>query len=174
VSSLPGLFSFVSHQGKIMLLIHPKVSLASVEVFIKFAANFLETEGSLIEAATEACSEPRRAEAEAFFMENGFDKATVTTQYLEQCAAACGWHKQVLRPRNTFKDMLECIKQYGDGLVTEGELIMAVQMVPHQVVACILYNQLPLPVHRKCSLADWDDAIYGAAEKGTPPKTIWG
>ncbi len=155
-----------------MLLTTPKVSLAAIEVFIKFAANFLETEGSLIEAATEACSTPRRAEAEAFFMKNGFDEATITPQYLEQCAAACGWHKQVLRPRNTFKDMLDCIKQYGDGLVTEGELILAVQMVPHQVVACSLYNQLPLPVHRKVSLADWDDNIADAAENGTPPKAL--
>ena len=63
-----------------MLLTTPKVSLAAIEVFIKFAANFLETEGSLIEAATEACSALRRAEAKAFFVENGFDEATVTPQ----------------------------------------------------------------------------------------------
>ena len=156
-----------------MLLTTPKVSLAAIEVFIKFAANFLETEGSLIEAATEACSALRRAEAKAFFVENGFDEATVTPQYLEQCAAACGWHKQVLRPRNTFKDMLDCIKQYDDGLVTKGELIMALQMVPHQVVACSLYNSLPLPLHRKASLADWDDSIAGDVEKGVPPKAPW-
>ena len=155
-----------------MLLTTPKVSLAAIEVFIKFAANFLETEGSLIEAATEACSTPRRAEAEAFFMENGFDGATVTTQYLEKCASACGWHTQVLRPRNTFKDMLDCIKQYDDGLVTKGELIMALQMVPHQVAACSLYNQLPLPLHRKASLADWDDSIACDVEKGVPPKVL--
>lgn len=155
-----------------MLLTTPKVSLAAIEVFIKFAANFLETEGSLIEAATEACSTPRRAEAEAFFMKNGFDGATVTTQYLEQCAAACGWHKQVLRPYRTFDDMLRCIQQHSDGLLTDGELIMALQMVPHQVVACSLYNHLPLPVHRKVSLADWDDNIADAAEKGTPPKAL--
>ena len=156
-----------------MLITTPKVSIAAIEVFIKFAANFLETEDSLIEAATEACSALRDAEAKAFFMENGFDKSIVTTQFLEDCAIACGWHKQVLRPRNTFKDMLDCIKQYDDGLVTKGELIMALQMVPHQVVACSLYNQLPLPLHRKASLADWDDSIAGDVEKGVPPKAPW-
>jgi hypothetical protein len=156
-----------------MLLTTPKVSLAAIEVFIKFVANLLETEGSLIEAATEACRARRRAEAKAFFVENGFDEETVTTQYLEQCAAACGWHKQVLRPRNTFKDMLDCIKQYDDGLVTEGELIMALQMMPHQVAACSLYNQLPPALHRKVSLADWDYSIACDVEKGTPPKALW-
>ena len=165
-------FCFVSHKGTIMLLTH-KVSLAAIEVFIKFVANLLETEGSLIEAATEACSEERREEAKAFFVENGFDEETVTTQYLELCAAACGWHKQVFLYRNTFKDMLDCIKQYSEGLVTEGELIMEVQMVPHQVVACSLYNQLPPALHRKASLADWDDSIASDVEKGTPPKALW-
>ena len=155
-----------------MLITTPKVSIAAIEVFIKFAANFLETEDSLIEAATEACSALRDAEAKAFFMENGFDKSIVTTQFLEDCAIACGWHKQVLRPRNTFKDMLECINQYSECLVTEGELIMALQMMPHQVAACSLYNQLPPALQRKVSLADWDDSIASDVEKGTPPKAL--
>jgi hypothetical protein len=146
--------------------------LEVISLFAQFAVRFLPAGGNLIEAATEACSEGRREEAINFFQRHGFDGAVVTGVLLEQCAQACGWHKSVLRPRNTFKDMLECIKQYGDGLVTEGELIMAVQMVPHQVVACSLYNQLPFQVYRKASLADWDESIASAAEKGTPPKAL--
>ena len=147
--------------------------LELIGLFAQFAARFLESEGTLIEAATEACSEERREEAREFFMKHGVDGVFVTQDMLERSARACGWHKSMLRPRNTFKDMLECIKQYGDGLVTEGELIMAVQMVPHQVAACSLYNQLPLPLHRKASLADWDDSIASDVEKGTPPKVLW-
>lgn len=152
-----------------MLLTTPKVSLAAIEVFIKFAANFLETEGSLIGAATEACSALRRAEAKAFFVENGFDEATVTPQYLEQCAAACGWHKQVLKPQRTFADMLECLKQHQQGLVTDGELLLVVQMVPHQIQAVITYNNLPLKLLNTVNLTDWDESISVAAERGLPP-----
>ncbi len=152
-----------------MLLVNPQVSLAAIEVFIKFVANFLETEGSLIEAANEACSTPRRAEAEAFFMSNGFDGATITTQYLEKCATACGWHKSALRPHRTFADMLECLKQHQQGLVTDGELLLVVQMVPHQVQAVITYNNLPMKLLNTVSLTDWDESISIAAERGLPP-----
>lgn len=146
--------------------------LEVISLFAQFAVRFLPSEGNLTDAATAACSEERREEAREFFMKHGVDGVFVTQEMLERGARACGWHKSALRPHNTFKDMLECIKQFSEGLVTEGELIMAVQMVPHQVVACSLYNQLPLPVHRKCSLSDWDDNIADAAEKGTPPKAL--
>lgn len=146
--------------------------LELISLFAQFAVRFLSTDCNLIEAATKACSERYREEAREFFMKHGVDGVFVTQEMLERGARACGWHKSALRPRNTFKEMLECIKQFSEGLVTEGELIMAVQMVPHQVVACNLYNQLPSSVHRKCRLSDWDDSIAGAVEKGTPPKAL--
>lgn len=147
--------------------------LADLSVFIQFAVQFLPSSGSFVATAQEACSPGRLPEAKTFFQERGYDGATITCEFLERCAVSAGWHKQVLRPRNTFKDMLDCIKQYDDGLVTKGELIMALQMVPHQVVACSLYNSLPLPLHRKASLADWDESIAGDVEKGVPPKAPW-
>lgn len=152
-----------------------KSSHSAVRTFAQFVLYIFDTASldSIKESAIEACAPHRLKEAVTFFVNRGFDSELITTQYLEQCAAACGWHKQVLRPRNTFKDMLDCIKQYDDGLVTKGELIMALQMVPHQVVACSLYNSLPLPLHRKASLADWDESIAGDVEKGVPPKAPW-
>lgn len=151
-----------------------KTSHSAVRAFAQFVLYIFDTASldSIKEAAIEACAPHRLKEAATFFVNRGFDSESITTQFLEDCSTACGWHKQVLRPRNTFKDMLGCIKQYGDGLVTEGELIMALQMVPHQAAACGLYNQLPLPLHRKASLADWDDSIACDVEKGVPPKVL--
>lgn len=150
-------------------------SHSAIRAFAQFVLYLFDTASiaSMSDAATEACAPHRRKDAVSYFVDRGFDSEEVTLQFLEDCATACGWHKRVLRPLNTFKDMLECIKQYGDGLVTEGELIMAVQMVPHQVVACSVYNQLPLALHRKASLADWDDNIACDVEKGVPPKALW-
>lgn len=143
--------------------------LEIIRLFAQFAAQFLESEGTLIEAATEACSDTRREEARNFFMKHGVDGEVVTQETLDQAAYACGWHKRSLKPHRSFQSMLEAIKQHGEGLVTDGELIMALQMVPHQVLACRLYNNLPLSVHRKVSLSEWDDDIESCAEKGTPP-----
>lgn len=143
--------------------------IEALSVFIQFAVRFLPQRYTLIEAADEACSPERFAEAQQFFMQRGFDGQDVTPQLLERCAISAGWHKQVLKPQRTFADMLECLKQHQQGLVTDGELLLAVQMVPHQVQAVITYNNLPMKLLNTVKLDAWDADIAAAAEKGVPP-----
>lgn len=140
-----------------------------LKVFVKFVAEFLGQRTTLIEAATEACDPIRREEAITFFQRHGFDGAVVTGVLLEQCAQACGWHKSVLTPQRTFAEMLECIKQHQQGLVSDGELLLALQMVPHQVKAVVAYNNLPTKLFFKVKLDAWDEDIAAAAERGVPP-----
>lgn len=150
------------------LFTRPK-QLEALSVFIQFAVRFLPERGTLIEAATEACDPHRLEEAQQFFMKYGFDGAEVTTNFLEHAAVMAGWHKRTLRPQRTFADMIECLKQHSQGLVTDGEALLAVQLSPHQVHAVIDYNRLPMKVQSKFTLAAWDDDIAMAAEKGVPP-----
>jgi hypothetical protein len=143
--------------------------LADLSVFIQFAVQFLPSSGTFVATAQEACSPGRLPEAKTFFQERGYDGATITCEFLERCAVSAGWHKQVLKPQRTFADMLECLKQHQQGLVTDGELLLVVQMVPHQVQAVITYNNLPLKLLNTVNLTDWDESISVAAERGLPP-----
>lgn len=142
-----------------------KSSHSAVRAFAQFVLYIFDTASldSIKESAIEACAPHRLKEAVTFFVNRGFASELITTQFLEECSTACGWHKQMLRPRNTFKDMLECLKQHQQGLVTDGELLLAVQMVPHQVQAVITYNNLPMKLLNTVKLDAWDADIAAAA-----------
>jgi len=99
-----------------------------------------------------------------FFMQHGYDGAEVTAPALKQCAYALGLPPS--KPLRTFADMLECVKQHQQGLVTDSELILALQCTPHQVVAVIQYSRIPYKIHSKVSLADWDEDVAMHAERG--------
>ena len=148
-----------------------KSSHSAVRAFAQFVLYIFDTAslGSIKESAIEACAPHRLKEAVTFFVNRGFDSELITTQFLEDCSTACGWHKQVLKPQRTFADMLECLKQHQQGLVTDGELLLVVQMVPHQFQAVITYNNLPMKLLNTVNLTDWDESISVAAERGLPP-----
>lgn len=129
-----------------------------LRVYLVWFSQFIEGR-SLPEAAKETCSAHNLELARTFFIQEGFDGVLVTTQLLEQAAITCGFHSEGFRPKRTFKDMLEVLEQHKQGLVTDGELILALQMVPTQVRAVVEYNSLPYKVHAKCSLADWDEQV---------------
>lgn len=56
----------------------------------------------------------------------------------------------------SFADMLECIKQHQAGVLTDSELILALQCTPNQVAALTTHSSLPYKAALKVSLSDWD------------------
>jgi hypothetical protein len=101
------------------------------------------------------------ANAAPFFMQRGYDGADITEQALTQCAYALGLSPS--KPQRTFADMLARIKQHQQGLITDSELIMALQCTPHQLTALLQYSSLPHKAQGKVSITDWD------AEEGEAP-----
>lgn len=112
--------------------------------------------------ALRLCCEPEAVRG--FFMRHGYDGAEVTAPALKQCAYALGLPPS--KPLRTFADMLECVKQHQQGLVTDSELILALQCTPHQIVAVIQYSRIPFKIHSKVSIADWDEDVAMHAERG--------
>ena len=62
----------------------------------------------------------------------------------------------------SFKDMLCALEQYRNGLLSEAELILALQCDTHQVTALIQFNKLPPAASANCSIAMWDDEVEKA------------
>lgn len=59
----------------------------------------------------------------------------------------------------TFAEMLEAIQQHREGLVSDAELIQALQCDDFQLTALRQYKALPLIVADKCSLSDFDQDV---------------
>lgn len=135
-----------------------------IRVYLVWFSQFIEGR-SFQAASAEACAPHNLEQARTKFMQEGFDGAEVTTQLLEQAAFACGWHPECFRPLRTFKDMLEVLEQHRQGLVTDGELLLAVQLVPNQVRVVVDYNRLPYKVQAKCRLSEWDGQVASSFGK---------
>lgn len=65
---------------------------------------------------------------------------------------------------NTLKDMEQILHQYRDGLLTEAETLLAVQMTRAQVPAACVHRSLPKE-YQHVSLAAWDPVLHAAARK---------
>ena len=65
---------------------------------------------------------------------------------------------------NTLKDMEQILHQYRDGLLTEAETLLAVQMTRAQVHAARVHRSLPKE-DQHVSLAAWDPVLRAAARK---------
>ena len=63
---------------------------------------------------------------------------------------------------NTLKDMEQILHQYRDGLLTEAETLLAVQMTRAQVHAAHVHRSLPKE-YQHVSLAAWDPVLHAAA-----------
>lgn len=101
------------------------------------------------------------------FMQHGFDGEVVNATMTQQLVNRV--YDVSCKPLRTFADMQECRRQYEQGLVTEGELLLALQMTPLQVDAVIAYNRLPYKVQAKHSLSDWDEDVALRTERGDIP-----
>ena len=65
---------------------------------------------------------------------------------------------------NTLKDMEQILHQYRDGLLTEAETLLAVQMTRAQVHAAHVHRSLP-GGYQHVSLAVWDHELECARRK---------
>ena len=65
---------------------------------------------------------------------------------------------------NTLKDMEQILHQYRDGLLTEAETLLAVQMTRAQVHAAHVHRSLPRE-YQHVSLAAWDHELECARRK---------
>ena len=65
---------------------------------------------------------------------------------------------------NTLKDMEQILHQYRDGLLTEAETLLAVQMTRAQVHAAHVHRSLPWG-YQHVSLAVWDHELECARRK---------
>ena len=77
---------------------------------------------------------------------------------------------------NTLKDMEQILHQYRDGLLTEAETLLAVQMTRAQVHAARVHRSLPKE-DQHVSLAAWDPVLRAAARKAhyvERPKSLAG
>lgn len=73
------------------------------------------------------------------------------------------------RALRSLAEMVEVVEQYQQGLVTSAEMILALQLTPHQVDAVIAHSQLPYAIQSRSSLADWDEEITMKQERGDAP-----
>lgn len=64
-----------------------------------------------------------------------------------------------------FADMLECIRQHQQGLLSDFELILALQCSPIQVNALLQMNALPAKVIHKTEISDWDEHVANLHER---------
>ena len=65
---------------------------------------------------------------------------------------------------NTLKDMEQILHQYRDGLLTEAETLLAVQMTRAQAHAARVHRSLPKE-YQHVSLAAWDHELECARRK---------
>jgi hypothetical protein len=105
--------------------------------------------------------------AETFFAQRGWDMSAVTSEALTDAAISVGF--VINPPARSFADMLECIKQHGQGLVSDTELIGALQCTKFQMQAINDYHKLPLSVSNKLTIAAWDALVIDRHAKVTPP-----
>lgn len=105
--------------------------------------------------------------AETFFAQRGWDMSAVTSEALTNAAISVGF--VINPPARSFADMLECIKQHGQGLVSDTELIGALQCTKFQMQAINDYIKLPLSVSNKLTIAAWDAMVIDSHAKVTPP-----
>lgn len=59
----------------------------------------------------------------------------------------------------TFAEMLEAIKQHSGGLVSDAELLLALQCDQFQLEALGQVDKLPAKAARKISITDWDGSV---------------
>ena len=60
------------------------------------------------------------------------------------------------RPNKTFADMIEVLKQHAQGLVTDSEAILAVQLHPLQLESLLKLQALPFKAIMKLDIADME------------------
>lgn len=109
------------------------------------------------------------ASVQTFFAQRGWDTARVTTETLRAAASNLGF---IETPVRSFKDMLACLDQYAQGLVTADEAILAMQCTRIQIQAVCAHQNLPLKIHRASSLADWDDLVESRHMKADPKDLV--
>ncbi len=73
----------------------------------------------------------------------------------------------VVPPLRTFKDMILHLEHHRRGMICDGGLILACQLVPVQVDVVGRYMKLPASVKEKCTLAEWDSEVSEAVRLGS-------
>jgi hypothetical protein len=99
-----------------------------------------------------------------FFLEHGIDGACINTRTIHLMVRQLYFPNP--KPLRTFAEIQECLVQYEQDLVSQGELLLACQLTPHQVDAVIAYNRLPYKVQSKHALSDWDEDVALRTERG--------
>lgn len=61
-----------------------------------------------------------------------------------------------MKPIKTFAEMKEVFKQHAQGLITDGEAILAMQCTPLQTQALIAMHRLPMKAFFKIDIADME------------------
>jgi hypothetical protein len=67
--------------------------------------------------------------------------------------------------QRTFAEMLEVIKQHAQGLVSDVELLLALQCDDLQVKALLQMYDLPAKAMFKLSIDDWDEHLKNLSDK---------
>jgi hypothetical protein len=101
------------------------------------------------------------------FKSRGCKRAHVTKGWLVQIGQSLGYLKR--SPINSFSEMSEVVKQFQEGLITEGEMIGALQCSKEQIKTLIKHNSLPYDIKQKIELSDWDLAVGEIVEKAIAP-----
>lgn len=142
-------------------------------VFLAFVAEEKSVHDTEIQAVMNVCERANLHKVKDFFAGRvSLDPSTITRNFLVECAIDVGLHKSCFKPQHSFNEMLACIHQHNQGLITDAELILALQLSPHQTVAAIEFTRLPYKVQALASIASWDEDIDIAVERGDMPRCV--
>jgi hypothetical protein len=100
-----------------------------------------------------------------FFVKHDWEASLVTPDALRDAAISLGF---VELPVNNFAEMLEVVEQHKNGLVTDGELICALQCTSIQINALHSQQRLPAKIFNLTSITDWDDLVKMRHDKNDP------
>lgn len=117
----------------------------------------MQRTGASISSAATTCdsSDP---ELRTHFRQRGIDEADVTDERINGALGTLGLNCGSLRP---FGEMLEVAKQHAAGLVTDSEMILALQCSPTQIQNLIAHTNLPYKISVKTAITDWDPEVPG-------------
>lgn len=73
----------------------------------------------------------------------------------------------VIPPLRPFKEMMLHLEHHRRGMICDGTLMLACQLVPVQVDIVRKYMSLPASVKEKCTLAEWDFEVEEAVRLGS-------
>ncbi len=91
-----------------------------------------------------------------YFRARCIDDSDVNDQNIAGSLNFMGINDRALR---SFSEMLTVVKQHADGLVTDAELLLALQCTSLQIQNLITHSRLPAKMAEKVSVTDWDDGV---------------